>query len=217
MLGDSLPSVFASVYGWFTPTVLFVLLNVVIGSIAVASKSYHHRRHQHGTAADDDVGAYPGRFLTRSLSRSSTVVLDRLRSFNLHLYRSDEIPPPFEATPAPAAEVADEAPHPAPEAEGEHQHHEHLGRSQSDTKPTAAEMTPRLAVRMKKSASEKSAFAHFEEAVTAAVETADPDEGNGGDEVDARADDFINRFRHQLKLQRLASIMRYKEMLNRGS
>ncbi|URE42462.1 Cotton fiber expressed protein [Musa troglodytarum] len=217
MLGESLPAALASVYGWFTPTVLFVILNVVIGSIAVASKSYH--RHQQGTTADDDGGAYPGRFLTRTLSRSSSVVLDRLRSFNLHHYRSGETPPPFESTPAPAAEIVDEAPHPAPQAVGEHQHqhHEHLGRSQSDTQPTAGEMPPKLAVRMKKSASEKSAFAHFEEAVTATGEAVDPAVGDGGDEVDARADDFINRFRHQLKLQRLASIMRYKEMLNRGS
>lgn len=39
----------------------------------------------------------------------------------------------------------------------------------------------------------------------------------GEDEaVDKRADDFINKFRQQLKLQRLHSILRYKEMLNRG-
>lgn len=35
--------------------------------------------------------------------------------------------------------------------------------------------------------------------------------------VDARADDFINSFRQQLKLQRLNSLLNYKEMLNRGS
>ncbi|XP_059318480.1 pathogen-associated molecular patterns-induced protein A70-like [Lycium ferocissimum] len=39
----------------------------------------------------------------------------------------------------------------------------------------------------------------------------------GEDEaVDSKADDFINKFRNQLKLQRLDSIIRYKEMLNRG-
>lgn len=36
------------------------------------------------------------------------------------------------------------------------------------------------------------------------------------EEVDARADDFINRFKEQLKIQRLNSILNYKEMLNRG-
>lgn len=39
----------------------------------------------------------------------------------------------------------------------------------------------------------------------------------GEDEaVNEKADDFINKFRQQLKLQRLDSIIRYKEMLNKG-
>lgn len=37
------------------------------------------------------------------------------------------------------------------------------------------------------------------------------------EEVDARADDFISRFKQQLKLQRLESLVRYNEMLNRRS
>lgn len=36
------------------------------------------------------------------------------------------------------------------------------------------------------------------------------------EEVDARADDFINRFKEQLKIQRLNSILNYKEMLSGG-
>jgi hypothetical protein len=44
-----------------------------------------------------------------------------------------------------------------------------------------------------------------------AVET----EGEAGG-VDARADDFINSFRKQLQLQRLNSLLNYKDMLNRG-
>jgi hypothetical protein len=35
--------------------------------------------------------------------------------------------------------------------------------------------------------------------------------------VDERADDFINKFRQQLQLQRLNSLLNYKEMLNRGT
>jgi hypothetical protein len=34
--------------------------------------------------------------------------------------------------------------------------------------------------------------------------------------VDARADDFINKFRHQLNLQRIDSFMRYRDTLRRG-
>ncbi|XP_030452694.1 TMV resistance protein N-like isoform X2 [Syzygium oleosum] len=36
-------------------------------------------------------------------------------------------------------------------------------------------------------------------------------------EIDARAKEFINRFKQELKLERLNSFMRYKEMLDRGS
>lgn len=40
----------------------------------------------------------------------------------------------------------------------------------------------------------------------------------GHDEsVDAKADDFIERFKQQLKLQRLDSLQRLREMLNRGT
>lgn len=41
-----------------------------------------------------------------------------------------------------------------------------------------------------------------------ALETADEEE-----EVDVRADDFINKFKQQLKLQRLESLLRYRDMI----
>lgn len=37
----------------------------------------------------------------------------------------------------------------------------------------------------------------------------------GDEAVDMKADDFINRFKQQLKLQRLDSLLRYKETLHR--
>lgn len=37
------------------------------------------------------------------------------------------------------------------------------------------------------------------------------------DEFDAKADDFISRFKQQLKLQRLESLVRFRDMLNRGT
>ena len=42
------------------------------------------------------------------------------------------------------------------------------------------------------------------------------EEAISGGEVDARADDFINRFRHQLKLQRIDSFIRHRETVRRG-
>ncbi|RZC82066.1 hypothetical protein C5167_044635 [Papaver somniferum] len=41
----------------------------------------------------------------------------------------------------------------------------------------------------------------------------DEEERAVDEEVDAKADDFINRFKNQLKLQRLDSIMQYKDLL----
>lgn len=100
----------------------------------------------------------------------------------------------------------------------------HFTRTQSDTKPSAGEVPVKLPRKMKKSASSKSAFAHFkEEDIVESRRPATVKEAKvsraavDDDEVDAKADDFINRFKQQLKLQRLDSIMRYKEMIGRGS
>ncbi|OIW03144.1 hypothetical protein TanjilG_11781 [Lupinus angustifolius] len=94
-------------------------------------------------------------------------------------------------------------------------------RTQSDTKPASGEVPVKLPKKMKKSASSKSAFSHFKEddivesrrpatvrekKVTVATED--------DDEVDAKADDFINKFKQQLKLQRLDSIMK-KEVIGK--
>lgn len=96
-----------------------------------------------------------------------------------------------------------------------------FARTHSDTKPASGEVPVKLPKKMKKSASSKSAFSHFKEEDI--VETRRPatvrEERSAvdDDEVDAKADDFINKFKQQLKLQRLDSIMRYKEMIGRGS
>ncbi|XVF35336.1 hypothetical protein REPUB_Repub18cG0136800 [Reevesia pubescens] len=99
----------------------------------------------------------------------------------------------------------------------------HVTRTKSDTKPASGEVPTKLPSKMRKSASVKSAFSHFEEEDI--VETRRPATVREGkakateedDEVDAKADDFINKFKQQLKLQRIDSILGYKEMVNRGS
>lgn len=100
----------------------------------------------------------------------------------------------------------------------------HVSRTKSDTEPVGGEIPKKLPEKMKKSASTKSAFSHFEEEDI--VETRRPATAKEGkaketqvvdDEVDAKADDFINKFKHQLKLQRIDSIIRYREMITRGS
>jgi hypothetical protein len=99
----------------------------------------------------------------------------------------------------------------------------HVSRTHSDTKPASGEVPEKLTRKIKKSASAKSAFAHFEEDdIIESRRPATVKEGKVGvtevdDEVDAKADDFIHRFKQQLKLQRMDSIMTYKDMINRGS
>lgn len=98
-----------------------------------------------------------------------------------------------------------------------------VNRSKSEMEPRSGEVPTKLTRKMKKSASAKSAFPHFEE--NEVVESRRPATVREGkakateadEEVDAKADDFINKFKQQLKLQRLDSIIRYKEMINRGS
>ncbi|PWA51795.1 hypothetical protein CTI12_AA440550 [Artemisia annua] len=98
-----------------------------------------------------------------------------------------------------------------------------VNRTKSDTQPASGEVPVKLPAKMKKSASMKSPFSHFEE--NKIVEARRPEtvrerktaekaavDGDDDVEVDAKADDFINKFKHQLKLQRLDSIIRYKEM-----
>ncbi|KAL0924052.1 hypothetical protein M5K25_004856 [Dendrobium thyrsiflorum] len=198
MLEEAIPSFLASFHTWLTPTVLFVLLNVVIGTIAVTSKASRREDDDPNppAAANESIGA--------KLSRSSSAFIHRIRSFNIHLDRLhlptgnplDQIQTP----PLPHAPATDpNEPDPTPNSEIQRD----VSRSRS-----SREIDRNLAEQMKKPASEKPDFEHFEEAET--FQHADSIVGDEGTEVDARADDFINRFRQQLKLQRLDSIIRYK-------
>uniref|UniRef100_N1R418 Uncharacterized protein n=1 Tax=Aegilops tauschii TaxID=37682 RepID=N1R418_AEGTA len=175
-----------TVHGWFTPWVLFLVLNIVIGTIAVTSKASPPAGGGEGAAA-----AAGGE--RRSLSRVPSMAMDRLRSFNMSRF----------TVPAPEAPVtgvldlgSDEQLPPLemePEAQGELEpEHTHMERSMSEA--AAEGELPRGPAR-------RGATEEIEEA---------------GGEVDARADDFINNFRHQLKLQRIDSFMRYRDTLRRG-
>jgi Domain of unknown function (DUF4408) len=83
MLEGTIPSLWTSVLSWFTPAVLFVLLNLVIGTIAVTSKGS-------SSSATSTGDHHYGRATT--LARAPSLVLDRLRSFNLSQYVHHEIP-----------------------------------------------------------------------------------------------------------------------------
>lgn len=96
-----------------------------------------------------------------------------------------------------------------------------VARTMSDAAPASGLMPEKLPTKLRKSASTLSAFSHFEEdEIVEARRPATVREGKvteGDEEVDAKADDFIVKFRQQLKLQRLDSILRYKETIVRGT
>ncbi|KAJ8448834.1 hypothetical protein Cgig2_011455 [Carnegiea gigantea] len=245
----SLLSIWASMNSWLTPAVLFVLLNLMIGTIAVTSgftSSKPPPQHHHQSDHPQPPQLQPQ--LTPSPS-----VLHRLKSLNFYSYihtpqpiqTHHQSPPSTATTTTAAATVNDPIPEPGPDSspppedaaaeedEGptmeevytwiiQKQNNPHYGRQNSDTKPAGGEVPIRLPAKMKKSASDKSAFNHFqlvdetETTTETFIEERENAVGNDS-EVDARADDFINRFREQLKMQRLESIVRYKEMISRGT
>ncbi|XP_026452724.1 uncharacterized protein LOC113353293 [Papaver somniferum] len=239
-------SVWATMNSWCTPTVLFLLMNVMIGVVAVASGFVTPAKPQQ-KQAEDEKRLHPQ--LVRSPSR-----LERLKSMNFYRFRSEDHNPFNSITTTIKPESTTETTHHVTEhnSSDDHQTHEddqsseandvvperdldeiyhnhvHVQRTTSDTKPAYGVIPMKLPKKMKKSASVKSAFSHFEEEdiVQTPKRPSTVKEGKkkcndlqsfGDDEeVDAKADDFINRFKQQLKLQRLDSILRYKETIKRG-
>ncbi|KAL3741928.1 hypothetical protein ACJRO7_017412 [Eucalyptus globulus] len=163
-------------------------------------------------------------------------LLERVKSIKFSsFYRSSE-PDPDEDAPhhlGVDSDSEDDDSVPYSDAGWAREDHQ-VRRVRSDPKTT----TPgegsarRLPAKMKKSTSERSAVGHFEDEEEDPVERRRPETARGGrkksgtaaapapdeeDEINAKADAFINRFKRDLKLERLDSIMRFKEMLSRGA
>ncbi|KAL8107288.1 uncharacterized protein LOC141671594 [Apium graveolens] len=275
-------SIWASMNSWFTPTVLFVLLNLMIGTILFSSNlSTSPQQQNQETKLEDNqesTTTQPNQndLNTPTLQKSPSV-LQRIKSINFKSFTeaaldsdtteqhlNQELQSAIETQThylfdhhqtmtAQAQYVFQEAHHessPLTQAQIQQPHEEestelqddvvpqsldemyshfakltdsHFSRTTSDTKPASGEVPAKLPAKMKKSASMKSPFAHFEE--TDIVEARRPETvrersakvTDVDEEVDAKADDFINKFKQQLKLQRIDSIMRYKEVINRGA
>ncbi|CAM0910247.1 unnamed protein product [Alopecurus aequalis] len=230
MLEVAIPALWSTVHGWFTPAVLFLVLNIVIGTIAVSSKVASAAGNGEGAADAAGVGGE-----RRSLSRVPSMALDRLRSFKLSRQAAPAPEPPVTGV----VDLGSEEMPPPVETEAEYQSaHEHVHIERSMSEAAVEPELPPLPARLRKSASDKSAFAHFvAEEDTEAVEARRPattrdgarrrplvaeepvseeEAEEAGGEVDARADDFINKFHHQLKLQRMDSFVRYRDTLRRS-
>lgn len=263
----------AFIDSWFTPSSLFLFLNLMIGTILLTAR--FGTRGSPAQYHDQQLRPYHSPQLARASS-----LLDRVKSINFSLYKFD--PPSAETEyqrptePEYVTEYPNPNPNPTPDespqltrtpsllerlksinlssiyrseepqpdredsdqnqVEDQSRDHTHVKRTKSG--PSATKKIQ--AEKMKKSASEKSVLASSgeedrddddEDEAVAAVERrrpattrvekkrtiksgetapsrVDPDDG-----VDAKADDFINRFKQQLRLQRLDSLKRFSEIL----
>ncbi|WCJ42689.1 Pathogen-associated molecular patterns-induced protein A70 [Euphorbia peplus] len=217
----------------FSPATLFVLLNMVIGTIFLSSHFTPKRKppqeddhHHHQPSLIDRVKS-----INYSFRKSSPEFQD-----NGDTTEADHPPPAVVQRAAPLLQRLKSVklssfyrgesnagePEPEPEQEVAEQPH-HVERSKSEQRTTADRTG---AARMKRWASEKAV--KMEEYVEEEEERerverrrpetvrlgkttsfGDDEEGSG---VDAKADDFISKFKQQLKLQRLDSLLRYRDM-----
>ncbi|KAL2501278.1 hypothetical protein Fot_35132 [Forsythia ovata] len=197
MLGGSM---WASVTSCLTPTVLFCILNLTIATIFITSSLKKHHK-----LGDDEDNSPPQLVRVPSF-------LERVKSINLSLYHSEQ-PHSFDST----SHLTTPSQEPTHQKKSEYVEESHVTRSRSDTCVKVPATKPTRV--LKKSASEKVYIPGPEEeeerrrpATVRETTSCDVED----EAVDAKADDFINRFRQQLKLQRLDSILRYREMLNKG-
>ncbi|XP_020160925.1 pathogen-associated molecular patterns-induced protein A70 [Aegilops tauschii subsp. strangulata] len=135
-------------------------------------------------------------------------VLERLRSFSLYRFNSGNLAPELSASPDHAVAAVAAADEKKTSTQYSRSRSEPAREQGKKSKKQQGEKQGAEA-KMSKSSSEARMLPPppppppMEEAV------------EGG--VDARADDFINSFRKQLRLQRLNSLLNYKEVLNRGA
>ncbi|XP_061361712.1 pathogen-associated molecular patterns-induced protein A70-like [Gastrolobium bilobum] len=203
----------AIIASWFTPSSLFIIVNLVIGTIAITSRFGAPKREIHEPQ------------LVRSPS-----LLERVRSFNFSFNKYE--PTHAETEYAPTHQPESENPCPNPDnpqlvrTPSLLQRLRSLSFSRREQEPESDGPDPKPGrdsgnAEMRKSASERAGSMKCEwEEDEEAVERRRPATARGettslreDEEVDAKADDFINRFKKQLRLQRVDSLLRYRDML----
>ncbi|XWS26693.1 hypothetical protein CRYUN_Cryun26dG0052100 [Craigia yunnanensis] len=263
----------ALIASWLTPTSLFLIINIMIGTIFLISRLSPPRRPHHQQIGHDGYNSAPTLQRAPSLLdrvksinfstykfplqnqdidhhlqpdnlaahrlEQSPSILERVKSINFSLNNfspqnpnKDNIQPtehdytnpqPLSRAPSLLKRVKSidftsfyrsvsfksnqQTESPTTEEAGSDTDmspvHGQVNRSKSEPKV----IQRKLSEKMKKSAS-KNLRREEEE------EEEEEEEGVDGDQgVDAKADDFINKFKQQLKLQRLNSVLRYRDML----
>ncbi|RHN73516.1 hypothetical protein MtrunA17_Chr2g0299341 [Medicago truncatula] len=190
-------SIYDIIVSWLSPSFIFLIVNLVIGTIAITSHFATQKKRQPNSPLE--------------LVRSSSSIFGRVTSFGLSCCK-------FE--PASAASTTTTTPEETQSID--------LGLSKTEMKGGLGNSTPLIRApsllerlmsgnfrrldSVKVVEEEKKAESEVElkperEIVRGRVEE---------EEVDAKADDFIKRFKQQLRLERLDSILRYRDILHRN-
>lgn len=206
-----LPSTSSSMNSLFTPSGLFLVLNLMIFTIALSSKLSNrrntHREHQEdhdeGRRDDDEQEEEVSRDDQTNTQFSSFQQFRYEHSNPENLHHS---PPSYSPTFESAFNI-----YGTDDSRGSYGGYEPPRETDEFSKPkkfrrAKSDMKPKL----KKSWSMRSSDQEDDETVQKRRPST-VREWKGGEEVDARADDFINRFKQQLKLQRMDSFARYRE------
>ncbi|XP_071698143.1 pathogen-associated molecular patterns-induced protein A70-like [Rutidosis leptorrhynchoides] len=236
----AIASIWTSIANWSTPTILFCVLNLMIATIFIVSnfKSHHHQskvNHEYETTEYNSVnqlGRAPSllqRLKSSDFSLSyfhksdpaeseqvdnSTSQLTRAPSF-LDRVKSFKMITSSYNTNTSQDEHSDMDPlHDQVEEESNKSNYNKLATVSSEKRGVTT--VRRSASNLSKSRSEKGK-AKGEEDVDKHRPATMRESVVHDDSVDAKADDFINRFKNQLKLQRIDSLRRFREMLNRGT
>ncbi|KAL2327186.1 hypothetical protein Fmac_020613 [Flemingia macrophylla] len=230
-------SVYAAMASWLTPSCLFLFINLIIGTIAITSRftkkqnqnqlirspsllervtSFNFRHHKHEqtpTTPHSVVDSVQNPDLSK-LGRIPSM-LNRVRSFNLG-FTKHEIEEPVEPV-----QNLDRTPSLLDRIRSFNILSFHETEIDQTVEPAQHQLSraPSLLDRVrslnlgfgKAEVKESDEVAQPFERSESVKESPDAEEM-----VDAKADDFINRFRQQLRLQRLDSILRYRDMLKRN-
>lgn len=192
-----------SITSWFTPTIFFCLFNLTVATIFIQSSLKPKTNNEEQLTRPDSEENDSVHFF------KFPKLLERVKSINLSRSYFSE-PEPVQQHEEPVLQ------HEEPVLEEREDEVVHVERTKSETI-----VVKRVGVKkMKKSQSAK--IMRVEAVEEEAVEKWRPAtvrERKGGvigedEAVDAKADDFINRFKQQLKLQRLDSLLRFRGASN---
>lgn len=213
-------SIYDIIVSWFTPSCIFLIVNLVIGTIAITSHFATKKKRQLDSPPE--------------LVRSSSSFLGRVTSFRLNCCK-------FE----PASAAATTTPE---ETQVEQVKNQDLTRVNRTTSSTLLDRVKSIDLGLSKTETnggpvdstplirapsllQRLMSGNFRrlDSVKVLEEEKKPESelelkpkrefvrGRAEEEeVDAKADDFIKRFKQQLRLERLDSILRYKDIVHRN-